>query len=272
MHRYDDQLEFFEAFGAHLPPNPVQEGYVNVDGARIYYCRYGVGEPILLLHGGLGHGGNWAYQVPFLTNLGYSVIVPDTRGHGRSTRDARPFSYELLAEDLRVLCQTLCIGKTSLIGWSDGAVTALIFADTYPDKVRSLIFFGCNTDPSGLREIADYGGIIGACFRRHRSDYAILSSTPSSFDELVQDVSRMQKEEPNYSAADLSRIRVPVTVLQSEHDEFIRMEHAVYLADTIPNARLTVLADVSHFAPLQRPSEFNAACSDSLARMNGIEY
>jgi pimeloyl-ACP methyl ester carboxylesterase len=68
----------------------------------------------------------------------------------------------------------------------------------------------------------------------------------------------MQKTQPNYSAADLGRIRVPVVVVQSEHDEFIRREHAEYLAKSIPRAELQILSGVSHFAPLQRPEQFTS--------------
>ena len=69
----------------------------------------------------------------------------------------------------------------------------------------------------------------------------------------------MMKTEPNYSARDLAEIQVPVAIVQSEHDEFIKPEHAEYLARSIPGAELVLLPGVSHFAPLQRPEQFNAA-------------
>jgi len=52
---------------------------------------------------------------------------------------------------------------------------------------------------------------------------------------------------------------VPVTIVQSEFDEFIKREHAKYLARSIPNAEFVYLTEVSHFAPLQRPEQFNSA-------------
>jgi pimeloyl-ACP methyl ester carboxylesterase len=67
----------------------------------------------------------------------------------------------------------------------------------------------------------------------------------------------MQKTEPNYTAQALAEIGVPVAIVQSEFDEFIKHEHAVYLARNIPNAELIELAGISHFAPLQRPAQFN---------------
>jgi pimeloyl-ACP methyl ester carboxylesterase len=69
----------------------------------------------------------------------------------------------------------------------------------------------------------------------------------------------MQKTQPNYSANDLAVISVPVVIVQSEHDEFIKREHAEYLARSIPNAEYIDLAGVSHFAPLQRPEQFAIA-------------
>ena len=67
----------------------------------------------------------------------------------------------------------------------------------------------------------------------------------------------MQRTQPNYSVEDLSRIKVPVAIVHSEHDEFIKREHAEYLARSIPHAEFIYLPGVSHFAPLQRPEQFN---------------
>ena len=77
----------------------------------------------------------------------------------------------------------------------------------------------------------------------------------------------MMKTQPNYSANDLAEIRVPVTIAQSEHDEFIKAEHAEYLARSIPDAELVILPGVTHFAPLQRPDQFNTAMLAFLRRV-----
>jgi pimeloyl-ACP methyl ester carboxylesterase len=77
----------------------------------------------------------------------------------------------------------------------------------------------------------------------------------------------MMETQPNYAAHDLAEVRVPVTIAQSEHDEFIKREHAEYLAQTIPGANLIVLPGVTHFAPLQRPERFNATM---LAFLRGV--
>src|SRR5512142_1552935 len=106
METHDDDLTRFEAEGASLPETDGQ-GFVENDGARIWYAAFGSGSPVILLNGGLGHGGNWAYQVPALVESGYRAIVIDSRGHGRSTRDAKPYSYDLMATDVLAVMDAL---------------------------------------------------------------------------------------------------------------------------------------------------------------------
>jgi pimeloyl-ACP methyl ester carboxylesterase len=254
---HDDDLRKFEADGAAPLPISDDQGYVEHDGARIWYATYGFGSPVILLHGGLGHSGNWGYQVPALVKSGYRAVLIDSRGHGRSTRDLRPFTYELMASDVLAVMDVLRLEKAAVVGWSDGACIALILGRNAPTRVAGVFFFGCNMDPSGLKEMTEPNPILDRCLSRHAKDYTRLSATPDQFNALAGAVGVMQKTQPNFSADDLAQIRVPVTIVQSEHDEFIKLEHAEYLAKSIPGAELVVLPGVSHFAPLQRPEQFN---------------
>jgi pimeloyl-ACP methyl ester carboxylesterase len=258
LEAYDDDLSKFEADGAAPLPVTNDQGYVEQDGAQIWYATYGSGLPVVLLHGGLGHSGNWGYQVPALVRSGYRAVLIDSRGHGRSTRDARPFSYELMASDVLAVLDALHLEKAGLVGWSDGACTALILAAKAPSRIAGVFFFACNMDPSGVKPI-EASPTLNRCFARHAKDYAQLSATPERFKDFVEAVTLMQQKQPNYSAHDLAKISVPVVIVQSEHEEFIKREHAEYLAQAIPGAELIVLNAVSHFAPLQRPEQFNTA-------------
>jgi len=266
MEPHDDDLERFEAQGAAPLPAASEQGYADNDGARIWYATYGSGPPVILLHGGLGHSGNWGYQVPALLGAGYRVIAIDSRGHGRSTRDARPYTYELMASDVLAVMDALHLEKAALVGWSDGACIALVLAMRAPQRVSGVFFFGCNMDPSGTKDFV-MTPIVERCFSRHAKDYASLSATPDDFDAFVTAVSQMMKTEPNYSANDLARIMVPVAIVHSEYDEFIKPEHAEYLARSISSAMLVPLPGVSHFAPLQRPDYFNRMILAFLARL-----
>jgi pimeloyl-ACP methyl ester carboxylesterase len=108
------------------------------------------------------------------------------------------------------------------------------------------------------KEIAQPNPILDRCLGRHAKDYTELSATPDQFKAFAEAVGQMQKTQPNYSACDLANIQVAVAIVQSEHDEFIKPEHAKYLARSIPGAELILLPGVSHFAPLQRPEQFNS--------------
>lgn len=252
----DDDLERFATEGAAPLPVARESGVVEHEGARIWYSTYGVGAPLILLHGGLGHSGNWGYQVPALVESEYRVVAIDSRGHGRSTRDGRPFSYELMANDVVAVMDALRMEHAALVGWSDGACTALVLAAKAPARVAGGFFFACNMNPSGTKPFEETPA-LKRCFSRHEKDYTELSATPEKFRELVDHVGLMQRTQPDYSREELAAIKVPVAIVQSEHEEFIKREHAEYLARTIPGAQLIVLEGVSHFAPLQRPELFN---------------
>ncbi len=267
----DDDLSKFLADGAAPLPDEGKEGYVACDGARIWYASYGSGFPVILLHGGLGHSGNFGYQVPALLDAGYRVVAIDSRGHGRSTRDSRPYTYHVMASDVSAVMDALNIKKAGFVGWSDGACIAMVLASQAPDRAAGVFFFGCNMDPSGTKQF-EFGPVLGRCFKRHTIDYARLSATPDKFDEFSAAVEEMMKTEPNYSAAELAQISVPVAIVQSENDEFIMPEHAQYLARSIPNAELIELKGVSHFAPLQRPDLFNATVLEFLDKVSPVGY
>ncbi|MHC1550148.1 alpha/beta fold hydrolase [Phyllobacterium sp. K27] len=268
MEFQDDQLKNFEANGALPLPSATDKGSVENEGASIRYSTYGSGSPVILLHGGLGHSGNWGYQVPALVGAGHRVILIDSRGHGRSTRDAKPYTYELMASDVLAVMDHLNVGQAALIGWSDGACTSMVLGIKAPHRVAGVFFFGCNMDPSGTKEVRP-SLALDHCFSRHTKDYAELSPTPDRFKEFLAAVGKMMETEPNYDAADLAQVAVPVAIVQSEHDEFIKQEHAEYLAHTIPGAEFILLPGVSHFAPLQRPELFNRTVEQFLDRIFG---
>lgn len=259
----DDALEHFAASGPPALPIGDDARFIENDGARIWSASFGTGSPVILLHGGMGNAGNWGHQVPALVASGRQVIVIDSRGHGRSTWDGRPFSYDQMADDVLTVLDARQIERAPIIGWSDGACTGLAMARKQLERVAGVLFFACNVDETGTHPF-EFTERIGRCLTRHKADYAALSPTPDRFDAFSEALGLMQRTQPNYSAADLSAIDVPVLVLQAEFDEFIRAEHAEYLARTLPHAGLQMLAGVSHFAPVQRPALFNAAVLDWL--------
>ena len=241
-----------------LPPAS-SAGYVAHDGARIYYATFGVGPPVILLHGGFANGGYWGAQVPALSQAGYRAILIDSRGHGRSSRDARPYTYELMASDVVAVMDHLGVRKAAVVGWSDGAIIGLVMAIHDPARLTCVFAFAANMDPSGVKPDTESNPTFARFERRAAGDYAASSPTPHDFPAFQKAVETMWQTEPNYSAAQLAKIATPVAIVDGDHDEAIKPEHTRYLARSIPGAKLIFLPGVSHFAMLQNPALFNAA-------------
>jgi pimeloyl-ACP methyl ester carboxylesterase len=239
-------------------PKPVKSGLAPVGDIRIFYAVFGEGEPVLLLHGGLANSNYWSAVIPILVAQHRQVIVADSRGHGRSTRSARPFSYDLMASDGISLLDYLKIEKTDLVGWSDGGIIGLDIAMHHPERLRRLFAYGANSDPSGLKDI-DKSPNFQAFIKRARGEYAQLSPTPDGYDAFLTQIQAMWAQQPNWTKAQLEQIKVPTAIADGAHDEAIQRQHTEYLARTIPGAKLVILPDVSHFGMLQNPQEFSAA-------------
>ena len=240
------------------PPH-AHTGYVNHEGARIWYASYGVGSPVILLHGGLANSDYFGNQVEPLLRAGHRVILIDSRGHGRSSRDDRPYTYELMASDVIAVMDSLNIKRAAIVGWSDGAIIGLVMAIKDPDRVSRVFAFAANMDPSGVKSDV----LSNPTFARFEAEaakaYVSLSPTPDGFAAFSKAINKMWDTEPNYTAAQLAAIRTPVAIVDGDHDEAIKREHTIYLAKTIPSAQLIILPNVSHFAMLQAPAEFNTA-------------
>jgi len=252
----DDDLAHLSVQGVPALPTPVTSGYAFNENARIWYASFGSGPPVVLLHGGLGNSGNWGYQIPALVDAGYAAIVIDSRGQGRSTRDERAYSYELMASDARAVMRALGVARAAFVGWSDGADTALVLSRESPECSAGVFFLACNVDRTGAKPFQP-STVIDRIYSHHLKDYAALSPDPGGFEAMRDDLGVMQAGQPDYGPDQLRQISVPVWSVLGEYDEFIEREHAEYIARTILGARFVLLPDVSHFAPLQRPDEFN---------------
>jgi len=241
------------------------EGRVTHDGARIWFAAFGSGPPVILLHGGSGSSDLWGDQVPALVAAGRRVIVIDSRGHGRSTRDRQPLGYELMESDVIAVMNALSLDKADVVGWSDGAIIGLVMAMKDPARVGKLFAFGANMDLHGLNPLGALAPILPKVETLLSQDYARISETPKGYGALARDVLAMQLSQPNYTPAQLAAIQGPdIEIVDADHEEFILKEHTRYLARAIPGAKLLILTGVSHFAPLQDPDDFNKAVLDFL--------
>ncbi|MBC2801644.1 alpha/beta hydrolase [Rhizobium ruizarguesonis] len=249
-----------------FPSMPVAKtsGMADVNDIKMYYAEYGEGEPILFIHGGLGNADVWGHQVADFAK-DHLVIVADSRGHGRSTRSQQPFGYDLMTSDYVALLDYLKIDKVTLVGWSDGGIIGIDMAMKHPEKLMRVIAHAANVTTDGLKAdvmsnktFNDYINVAGEYYRK-------LSPTPNEYDAFVKQISHMWKTQPAWTAADLGKIAVPVTLAIGDHDEAVKLDHTEMMAKDIPGAKLVILKDASHFAMLQDPAGYDAMIWDAMA-------
>jgi pimeloyl-ACP methyl ester carboxylesterase len=241
------------------PPMPTadESGFAEVNGIDMFYSVYGKGNgsPILLIHGGLGSGDIWSFEVPELSKK-HEVIVADSRGQGRSTRTKDKLTYHLMAEDYVALLGFLAIGKVTLVGWSDGGIIGLDIAMHHPEVLRRLFAQAPNVTPDGLTSIP----VIDP-------PPPIESTAPLEAPPKLTKAERQQKArertfrklwatEPDYTQDELSRITVPTVIAIGDHDPVIKPDHIAYIADSIPGAKVVVLKNVGHPANAQDPKQY----------------
>ena len=257
-----------------LPPTPPPvpgetTGTAAVDGIALFYATLGASEgdapPVLLLHGGLANSDYWSHQVEVL-KAHHRVILVDSRGHGRSTRDARPFGYDLMADDVVALLDWLHVPRADVVGWSDGGILGLDLAMRHPTRVGKVFAFAANSVTAGVKPDVEHDPTFARFIARAGAEYARLSPTPNEYDAFLAQIGHMWDSQPNWSDADLKRVTAPVVIADGDHDEAIFRAHTEYLAATIPGAGLLILPNASHFAFLQDPALFNAALLDFLDR------
>jgi len=246
-----------------LPPTPApihtdRSGDAHVNGITIHYAMYGQGSPVIFLHGGLANTDYWGDQVESVA-AHHTVILMDSRGHGRSTRDARPYGYDLMADDVTALMDSLKIAKADIVGWSDGAILGIDLAMRHKERVGKVFAFAANTVTSGVKDGVEKNPTFAAYIERAGRDYAAHSATPKDYDSFVDQISKMWAEQPNWNDAQLKAIDTPILVVDGDHDEAIKREHTEYIAAMIPHTGLLILPNTSHFAFLQDPRQFNFA-------------
>jgi pimeloyl-ACP methyl ester carboxylesterase len=237
-------------------PKPAVSGMALVNDISMFYAEYGAGPVVILLHGGLTSSNYWGNQIPVLAQH-YRVIVADSRGHGRSTRSARRYSYELMASDVVALMDDLKIPKAAVVGWSDGAIIGLELAIHNPDRLTGVFAFGANYTPEGVKPDVDSNPTFAKMTDRCRIEYEALSATPKDYAGFRAAIEKMWATEPHIAQAQLRGVHVPVVIADGDHDEAIMRGQTEEMAALIPGAGLLIEPNVSHFSMLQDPQQFN---------------
>ena len=246
------------------PPEPSVDstdpvsGIASVNNVELYYEIHGEGTPLILLHGGLGHSGNWNNQIPVLSKH-FKVISVDSRGHGRSTTGEQQVSYSIMASDVVALMEYFDIRKANIVGFSDGGNIGLHLAIHHPNRLIKVVACGANYNPSGVRpDVGEHPKMI-EYFGKAMEDYAALSPDPTKWEAFLGNISQMWASEPNFTVEQLSSITVPLLLLDGEDEEFIYPEHTREMANLIPTATPIVIPETGHFGIWENPDQMNDA-------------
>lgn len=214
---------------------------------QLNYTTAGQGFPLVLLHGNGEDHTYFKHQMgPFSEK--FRVIAPDTRGHGRSPRGTAPFTLEQFAEDLKDFLDSREIGRCHLLGFSDGANIALLFALKYPEYVEKLILNGADLYPAGVKLSTQAPIVLG---------WGLLQAV-RRFDKKARpkwELLDLMTTQPHIKPDSLSALTMPTLVVAGEKD-MIRESHTRLIARSIPNSRLAILPG-DHFVARRNWQAFN---------------
>ena len=219
-----------------------------------HYEERGKGFPLLLLHGNGEECGYFANQMEAFS-ASRRVIALDARGHGKTPRGGGPFSIRRFADDLLGFMDRLGLEKADLLGFSDGANVAMVFAMERPERVRKLVLNGGNLDAGGIRPSTQIPIEIG--FRVARF-FARWSPRARANAELLN----LMVNDPDIPPEDLARIQAPTLVVAGTRD-MVKEEHTRLIASRIPGAKLAFV-EGDHFVARGNPEEFDRVVLDFL--------
>ena len=246
-------------------PNPPHYGNdtklgrkVNLKDAELYYEIYGEGEPLLLLHGNSQSIAAFTYQIADLAEK-FKVIAVDTRGQGHSTdRSTMPLTYDVFADDMRQLLDSLHIPKTNILGWSDGGNIGLIMAVKYPQYVNKLATMGANLFPTTEAVSQTTLDQVNAAIGQLK--FKVDASSKKQLRLMTLLVT-----EPHLTFDLVKTIKCPVLVMAGEKDVILD-SHTRAIAAAIPKSKLLIFKGATHYAPVEIPRFFNSSVVNYLNR------
>ena len=216
------------------------------------YKKAGEGKPIILLHGNGGSSADFALQTNYFSRF-REVISVDTRGHGNSPIGDVPMSFPQFAKDILAFLDEQEIEKADIIGFSDGANTAILFAAENPKRVGKLILCGACTSPKAVKRSVQIPIEIG---------YWIASRFKNPKARKNAEILGLMVNDFGISEEHLRQIQAETLVLAGTKD-MIRESHTKMIAETIPQAKLVFL-EGDHFLPMKRANAFNRAVEEFL--------
>lgn len=260
------------ALASPTPTTPaVTTGRATIKGVDYYYEVRGQGEPLLMLHGGLGNIGMFDPVMPAYTQR-RQVIAVDLQGHGRSSLGNRPIRCDAIADDLAALLKRLGRAKVDVLGYSFGGCVALRLAAQHPALVRRLVLVSAPfADDGWYPEMRAQQVQVSAALAPMMQNtpmyksYAAVAPKVSEFPHLLDAMGDQMRQKYDWSA-DVRKLTMPVMLVFGDAD-MVRPEHEIkfyqllggglkdagWNRESMPSNRLAILPDLTHYEIFASP-------------------
>jgi pimeloyl-ACP methyl ester carboxylesterase len=248
-------------------PEPKTSGRIEANGVDYYYEIHGQGEPLLLLHGGLGSIDMFGPVLPTLAEH-REVIGVDLHGHGRTTLGDRKIDLLDMGDDMAVILGQIGYEQVDVMGYSLGGGVAFRLAVQYPGKVRRLVLVSTSYSPEGLhpemRPKQDAPAVSAEMAEAMKGtpmheSYMAVAPHPEDFPKLLDRIGEFMSQTFDWSG-DIPKLTMPVMLVYGDSDMF-RPDHVVDFYRRLggglkdagwqrehqsPN-RLAILPDLTHY-------------------------
>ena len=224
--------------------------FKKINGIRFYYEIYGTGKPLVFLHGNGGSIQSASAKIEYFKKY-FKVIAIDSRGHGNSIDTiTKQLTYVQMANDIKVLLDSLNIDSAFVSGQSDGGILGLLLAINFPAKVSKLATYGANIFP-GKKAVFD------------EIDNMVFDTLKVTKDFNTRRLYSLLAYQPNITDKDLQKIKCPVLIMSGDRD-VIRLEHSIKMFNNIANSNFFVMPGATHFGSYEKPEMFNLVLLDFL--------
>jgi pimeloyl-ACP methyl ester carboxylesterase len=253
-------------------PAPARSGHVAANGVNYYYEVHGKGEPLLLLHGGLGSIELFSPGLPALAKT-RRVIAVDLHGHGRTELGERPISLVDMGDDMAVILKSLGVAQADVLGYSLGGGVGFRLAVQHPALVRRLALVSAGFAQEGFYpELLPMQAQVGAAMAEHMKDtpmyksYAARAPKPQDFPRLLDRMGELMRKPYDWSE-DVKKLQMPVMLVYGDSDMY-RPEHIVrfyqllggglrdagWQREHMSRNRLAILPDRTHYDMAYAPA------------------
>lgn len=226
----------------------VMSGYVDVNGIKTFYQDRGAGETVVLLHGGLVDGRDFAGNLSALDRT-HRVLIPDRRAHGRSYDVGGPLDLATMASDTAAFIDAVAPGPVSLVGYSAGAMVALRVAVAHPLQVGQLVLISGAFSNEGMLFGPSMDEPPRALVDAHDE---VTPHGSGHFMSLLERIVQSAEKDPPLTVSEMSSISCPTLVMCAD-DDLVKSEHTLEMYRAIPDSQLAVVPGTSHLLLHEQP-------------------